>query len=208
MSVVGESPVSAARRRATSASCEDSPAARNSSQLTTPGPSALPSSSTIVRRPAGREPSGARRRERLRAVDHRHHRLRVLGDVVALLGRVVGVDAGDARADRHAGQVGDEPLGPVRGEHDDPASGLDAVRHQRARRPRHGLLVAAPADGLPARPALAQHRRPLARALHRRVEHLEDGLRACRSEPTLGAPARSVKRAPPYTPSIPSGGCP
>ena len=129
----------------------------------------------------------------------------MLGDVAALLGRAVRVDAGRARPGRHRREVRDEPLGAVEGEDDDALARLDAERHEGARGLTHRVTVPAPRGRLPGAPALPRHRRPLRVGTRGRVEDLEDGRRPWspleQDGRTLGARRGCQGRAPRIQPS-------
>ncbi len=143
-------------------------------------------------RPArGREPLEGRA-----AVDDRDLRVRVLGDVAALLGRRVGVDAGRERADRHRREIRDVPLGPVRREDHDAAARLDAERDEPACGLIHDLAELGPVERLPAAAALAGQRRQRRVGARRRCEDLEDGLGHVAGSFVRVFPPRSYREPP------------
>ncbi len=150
-----------------------------------PGEEIRPADDTRARRhlvhqhdrlqPGRRLSAGLEPLERFAVLDHRHHGLRVLGDVAALLGGAVRVDPGRARPHRDRREVGDEPLRAVLGQDHDPLARLDAGRHEGTGGSTDAVAVLAPRDRLPRAFALAGHGGAVFVGTGRRFENLEDG---------------------------------
>ena len=182
MSVETVEAVSAALRRATSASWTASPRARKSAQAERARLGAR------CRRAAPRGagppavPPVLELRERCGVLDERDRRLGVLDDVAALLGRAVRVDARRARArPRAVARLATNHSGRLPARITMPPPGSSPERDERAGGPVHGLAVLAPARALPGAVPLARHRRALrvgARPWLRRPRGL---CRACRA---------------------------
>jgi hypothetical protein len=112
--------------------------------------------------------------ELLGVFDEGDARLAVLSDVLALLGRVGGVDARGNRSRRDRADVGNEPLRAVEPDDRDVIAGFDAKRDERTRGESHLLTIFAPRGRFPTAVPPAVERRMFSARGGRAIEGVDD----------------------------------